>query len=242
MTFNIVIPAYNTAQWILKTIASVKSQMYTDWKAVIINDASTDNTRAKIQEGIQYDSRFHVIDNSVRVISSLSNFVTGINYLDMADDAVIVMLDGDDWLYDEYALAHLDKIYTDANIWLTYGQYQPLSGMYANYCQPLQDTRTYRRDCKWVTSHLKTYRYKLFKHIRDTDLRDGTGGYYKVCSDIILMFPMIELAGLSRIKFVDKVLYMYNDLNELNEMKVRGGEQVRISKFIRSLPLYEELV
>ena len=45
MRVSIVIPAYNSAQFLGKTILSVMKQAYHDYEIVIVDDGSTDNTR-----------------------------------------------------------------------------------------------------------------------------------------------------------------------------------------------------
>lgn len=41
---SVIIPAYNSANTILETIASVQQQTFTDFELIVINDGSTDNT------------------------------------------------------------------------------------------------------------------------------------------------------------------------------------------------------
>lgn len=50
--FSVVIPAYNVATFIVKTLESLNAQEFRDFEAVIINDGSTDNTQAVISEYI----------------------------------------------------------------------------------------------------------------------------------------------------------------------------------------------
>jgi glycosyltransferase involved in cell wall biosynthesis len=44
-----VIPAYNAAKYLRQAIESVFAQTYTDWEIVLVDDGSTDNTRAVVQ-------------------------------------------------------------------------------------------------------------------------------------------------------------------------------------------------
>ena len=41
---SIIMPSYNTAQYITETIESVLNQTYTNWELLIVDDCSTDNT------------------------------------------------------------------------------------------------------------------------------------------------------------------------------------------------------
>ncbi|MGI1804686.1 glycosyltransferase family 2 protein [Exiguobacterium sp. TDN 0502] len=59
---SIIIPAYNCESYIEETLDSILQQTYTDWEAIIINDSSTDNTLKIINEYINKDHRFKVID------------------------------------------------------------------------------------------------------------------------------------------------------------------------------------
>lgn len=47
-TFSVVIPAYNAAGFIVRTLECLNSQKFNDFEALIINDGSTDNTQAVI--------------------------------------------------------------------------------------------------------------------------------------------------------------------------------------------------
>ena len=41
---SIIMPSYNTAKFISKTIESVLEQTYKNWELLIVDDCSTDNT------------------------------------------------------------------------------------------------------------------------------------------------------------------------------------------------------
>ena len=41
---SIIMPSYNTAKFISKTIESVLGQTYKNWELLIVDDCSTDNT------------------------------------------------------------------------------------------------------------------------------------------------------------------------------------------------------
>src|SRR5271157_2559888 len=60
-TVSIIIPTYNAARFIDKTIQSVLDQTYADWELIIVDDCSKDNTRSLLEEWRKKDGRIQVI-------------------------------------------------------------------------------------------------------------------------------------------------------------------------------------
>lgn len=58
---SIIMPSYNTASFIEETIQSVLNQTYTNWKLIIVDDCSTDNTN-EVVDTIK-DCRIHYLKN-----------------------------------------------------------------------------------------------------------------------------------------------------------------------------------
>jgi glycosyltransferase involved in cell wall biosynthesis len=240
--FIIVVPVYNAENYIQKCLDSILDQEYRNFVMVVINDCSTDKTYEIIHfECMMRSNRFYLMTNATRKGSALENIVNAIELYSANPEDIIVIVDGDDHLKDSSVLNYLDAVYSHPDVCLTYGQYTPLSGNYAKYCRNIEDTRNYRKSRQWLTSHLLTFKRKLFDKINKEDLKDRFGNYYKYSYDAALTYPMIEMAGLKRIRFIDQVLYVYNDLNPLCEMSLNPDEQTRIANEIQDKPEYPEL-
>jgi glycosyltransferase involved in cell wall biosynthesis len=54
---SIITPTYNSEKYIAATIASAQSQTHSNWEMLIVDDGSSDNTEAIIQEFIANDGR-----------------------------------------------------------------------------------------------------------------------------------------------------------------------------------------
>ena len=54
---SIVTPAYNCAEFIGRTIESVQAQTYQNWEMIVVDDCSTDDTRATVESYARDDSR-----------------------------------------------------------------------------------------------------------------------------------------------------------------------------------------
>lgn len=64
MLITIIIPTYNRASIILKTLESIRKQSFKDWTCIIVDDHSSDNTQTVVTEYIQNDSRFRYLVNT----------------------------------------------------------------------------------------------------------------------------------------------------------------------------------
>ena len=63
--FCIVVPNFNNADWINKTIESVLNQTYQDWNMYVIDDMSTDNSVEVIKS--YKDKRITLIQNEIKL-------------------------------------------------------------------------------------------------------------------------------------------------------------------------------
>ncbi len=68
--FSVIIPTYNRAQFLPRTINSVLTQTFDNWELIIIDDGSTDNTKAVVETFME-DKRIRYIhqENQERSIS-----------------------------------------------------------------------------------------------------------------------------------------------------------------------------
>ena len=93
---SVILPVYNSEKYIRKAIESVLEQTFTDFKLIIVNDGSTDNTSSIINEFD--DSRIKVINQENMGPGAARN-----NALRIVDSDYVMFLDSDDW-YHERAL------------------------------------------------------------------------------------------------------------------------------------------
>jgi hypothetical protein len=240
--FKIIIPTYNAEKWVGKCIKSLKSQSYNNWEAIIINDNSSDNTKKMVEKYVHTDKRFTIL-NRKNNVGALKNIVDGIKKIGNDND-IIVLLDGDDWLYDSDVFKYLNVVYNDNKTMMSHGQYKTVTDNVIGNNKVIPNTRDYRLGPiqNWCTSHLRSFRYKLWTHIKDDDLKDTKGKYYEMAWDIAIMMPLIELAGNKRIfSNPTKILYVYNNDNPLNDFKKDMSKQKNTEVEIRAKKQYEEL-
>lgn len=90
-TVSVLIPTYNSGRFLKAAINSVFVQTYPDWKIILINDASTDESLESVQDLIE-DPRVHLIHNDSNIGQAKSLNVG----LSNVDTRFVVQLDGDD--------------------------------------------------------------------------------------------------------------------------------------------------
>lgn len=108
--FSIIIPVYNVAPYLRECLDSVLAQTYTDWEAICVDDGSTDDSGAILDEYAAKDRRFRVIHQKNAGVSVARNTA-----LDVSNGKWITFLDPDDvvncdWLEE---LSRLTKQNTD---------------------------------------------------------------------------------------------------------------------------------
>lgn len=95
---TIIIPAWNGAKTLPQCLNSIINQHYQNFKVIVVNDASTDNTVEIVQEFIKKDRRISLIDNKVNGGPSVARNC-GLKNL---DTDFFTFIDCDDWIEPNY--------------------------------------------------------------------------------------------------------------------------------------------
>jgi hypothetical protein len=237
--FHFIVPAYNTEQFINKTLRSIKWQDYENLKVTVVDDMSSDRTYDVAKT--ETDPRFSVIKPEEKNYA-LKNICLAINEVQPEDEDVILVVDGDDWLASTDVLNYLNKIYSEEDVLLTYGSYEEnITGRRgvepSEYPQEVIRTNTFRKD-RWRASHLRTFKYKLWKEINQEDFLDEDDDFYRSAYDQAIMLPMLEMAG-NKIKFIPEILHVYNKGNPLHHRGEKEKRQYETMLRIRKKSPYE---
>lgn len=94
---SIIMPSYNTAEYIAESIQSVLSQSYIDWELIVVDDCSTDNTDEVVKPYLS-DERIIYLKNEMNSGAAVSRN----RALREAKGKWIAFLDSDDlWTPDK---------------------------------------------------------------------------------------------------------------------------------------------
>jgi hypothetical protein len=94
---SVVVPVFNDARFVEETLESVKRQTYTDWECVVVDDASSDDSWALIEQVTGDDDRFGAIRNQTNLGPGGARNVA----IAAARGEYLAFLDGDDLLLRE---------------------------------------------------------------------------------------------------------------------------------------------
>lgn len=114
---SVIMPAYNSEQYIGEAITSIINQSFMDWELIIVNDGSRDSTADVISSFA--DERIVFVNNEVN-----SGFVPTLNYaISLSKGEYIARLDDDDIAYSwrimeqvKYLDEHEDVVLVGGNL------------------------------------------------------------------------------------------------------------------------------
>lgn len=90
---SVIIPAYNAADYIEQTLNSVCSQTLEDIEVIVVDDGSTDETRAIVSSFVERDRRVTLIEQANQFAGIARN-----NGMDKASGDYLYFLDADDYI------------------------------------------------------------------------------------------------------------------------------------------------
>ena len=242
MKIVITTTLFNSEKYIGKCIESVKSQTFKNFKMVITDDMSTDNSREVVKTLIENDDRFLLIENTKKLYMPGNHLqVSKLNFVD--DEDILVTLDGDDWFPDSDVLSRIFMYYFRTNILMSFGQFVHYhgEGKYSSGFTQKPNSFIDIRNLPWTTSHLRTYKAKVFKRIDENDLIGPTGNFWETAGDLAVIYPMIEMVGEENIHFTNDINLVYNIESNLNDYKVDLTRQTTYANLIRSKNSYARI-
>jgi len=108
----IILPCYNVGAYLAECLCSIKNQTYTNWKAIIVNDGSTDDTARVAQAFVDADSRFTLLSHTTNqgqaaarntalafIFDQTENYKT---FVSEPENTWISFLDSDDYLDKDF--------------------------------------------------------------------------------------------------------------------------------------------
>ena len=102
---SIIVPVYNSVDFLERCIASIKNQSFHDFEVILIDDGSTDGSDERLKQLIEDDNRFRLYIRENHGVSQTRQFG-----LEQVSSRYVIFVDSDDWVADTYLL----DLYTEA--------------------------------------------------------------------------------------------------------------------------------
>lgn len=243
--FTVLVLSYNNERFYEKNLNSLFSQKYSNWSLLYVDDASTDGTYGAVVKKIEsspFQKQCTIIHNSTNK-GGEANFYNAIHTIDPT--SVVVILDGDDALAHPKVLSRVAREYEKNDAWLTYGSYALDPSKKRGMCSRrlphhVLKNNSFRKFPHWYTSHLRTFYAKLFQNVKLQDLQHD-GEFFRGGWDLIVTFPMLEMAGKDHIRYIPDILYLYNVQNPISDNRIHSDEQGFANRWVRSQKPYKPL-
>lgn len=249
---KVIIPFYNPGEFLDLCINSVVTQDYKNYEILFIDDCSTDGSFSKIPSvkfETDEDGRIKMDENNEPIIESkhpllertkcknimawrpnerltaLQNLHNGVMKFATDPDDIVVILDGDDWLFSKKVLSYINDYYNEHHCWMMYGSSKWTDGRPCCARAYTEEDFKNLRNVPFKVSHIRSFRAGLYHKIVEQDeefscMLDKNGDFYKSAYDVAMFLPMLELAGFDKVKYNDKPLYVYNRDNPISDDKV----------------------
>ena len=86
------------------------------------------------------------------------------------------------------------------------------------------------RNSQWLCSHLRTGYAKLFKNVRENEMKDHNGNWLKCSTDMAVMYKVMEQSK-GKIKVINDLMYVYNIDNSLQYDSSYYKKDVKFEKY-----------
>ena len=127
MYFRIIIPNYNSGDWIRKCLNSVDGQTFKDYVLVIVDDCSTDGSRSIIEEYAKEHDLVGAYMSKVKLFNGGAR-KKGLQISRSLDTKYTLFLDSDDWFVDDYVLEKIHNKLEEHEVDCLTLPYKPLIG------------------------------------------------------------------------------------------------------------------
>ncbi len=202
---SIIVPVYNTEDYLPRCIESVIKQTYEDWELLLVDDGSKDSSGSICDCYAQQDTRIRVIHNQNQ--GPAASRESGIK---IAMGEFVMFVDSDDWL-DVHMLQIMYQQIRESGAGIICCLYQDIAGngkARYPYCLPedfidcvnVQDCMYQMHHTRYLTGSpgAKLFRRELFK---DIDFcRDVTIG-----EDYSMIVQLVEKA--EHVRIISQALY-----------------------------------
>jgi teichuronic acid biosynthesis glycosyltransferase TuaG len=208
---DIILPTYNSREFIYRSVSSVFNQTYKYWRLIIIDDASTDGTKEileKLRRKRKNRKKIIILNNRINKGQGFSRNL-GLKY---AKSKFIAFLDSDDY-WDKNKLKKQINYMQNNNYNFTYSDYKSFKGNITKkiIVPDFFDYKSFISNTSIATSTLMVER-KILKNILFPSLR--------LCEDYYFKSQMLRKFNAYKCKGIYSFYRLRNNSLQSNRIKV----------------------
>lgn len=224
-TFSIIIPIYNSENYIERCLLSVLNQNFDDYECILVDDGSTDRSLEICKSVINEKSNFQIFSKENGGVSSARNFG-----LKKSNGKFVLFLDSDDWL-ETYALQKLSE-YTIHNQLIQFG--------FFSHNNNIIQKRIFNNPTKEIISGDMTvvwrfcFPIEIIKNI-EFDETLNSGEDYLFCSKVFLLNQnVINISECLYNHVFDNPYSLMNKIS-FNSLSAQTSATLQVEKLINEL-------
>ena len=228
---SVIMPAYNTEQYIAEAIESILNQSFTDFEFIIVDDASNDNTWDIIQQYAKQDKRIVTLRNDKnRYISYTRN-----RGIAISKGKYIACMDSDDYSYPDRLEKQVSLMETNPDL--------AVSGSVVEICDEFMNTLNLRRYLLTDKEiRRKLFRYSPFCHavtIYRTDILKQVNGYNEYLYEAEDYELYFKIGKLGKFGNLDSVIYKIRvRSSSVSHISIKRAERLTIYVRLKAMAEY----
>lgn len=195
--FSVLIANYNNGKYLMEAIESVRQQTYPNWEIILVDDASTDNSKELYKE-LEQDARIHIYLNE----KNMGCTYTKARCIDLAHGEICGFLDADDILKTE-ALEIMVAAHKDSYVSIVSSRHELIDedSKSIGVSRLLSlNSKSYLETRDYGPEHFVSFKRKCYLQTKGLDVSHKIG-------DDQELYLLLEETGQWSV--IDKVLYQY---------------------------------
>ena len=237
--FHIIVNGWNCEEYVTACLRSIAQQLPAcySFEVTLIDDCSTDGTYAALV-GTAILPGARVIRVAQNTGPAHARHV-GITAID-DPDTIVVLVDMDDALEPHALLTVAEQYRDNPDCLLTIGNWHDQDGIVNPqdfYTDAEIDEQRVRELELFNATHLRTFRRRLYDAVEVSDLLDYEGKWFETCTDVALMYPLMDQCRSNEVVFIHEPIYRYTRKHGKGTL-ARFGKPHKVARldFLKSKP------
>lgn len=229
--FHVVINGWNCREYIDDCLRSVAGQVPSEYtyEVTIVDDGSSDGTYERLAGAT-------ILPNAELIRIAANSGPAYARHLGIKrvrdPETIVVLVDLDDWL-EPNALRTVAEAYrNDQKCLMTIGNWRDQNGILNPqefYTKEQIDDQRVREVELFNATHLRTFRRKLYDAVSEDDLCDENGEWLQACTDVALMYPLLDQCWAEEVQFISDPIYRYRRKHNRGTL-ARFGKPYKIDR------------